>query len=411
MGARASVLSNHRGLPATATNTDRYDHGQDSLPVVLNEPDLGITFNRVGNQLDLLSWKGQVNLDKGIHDQLPPPEVGALSEQFPFTEGSVIESFTFDEIYDNGSSMKDADAVRTDEGSLWQLPSGIGSSFAAEDGFQQNDKSLEEAINCPLLIAQSSSLSDILKESFKKSDSFTRWMNKELGEVDDSQIKSSSGVYWTSEETDNIIEVSSQDQFTVDPVLAEKQLFSICDISPSSTYAGSKTRVIISGRFLNSNEVKRRKWSCMFGEVEVPAEVLADGTLRCFSPSHKPGRVPFYVTCSNRLACSEVREFEFRSSDSQYMDAPNPHVATNITYLQMRLDNLLSLGQDKYQATVSNITKDMVDFSKKINSLMADNDSWSELLKLTDDNGLVNYDEHDQDAHGWTALHWAAFCG
>ncbi|KAJ1298425.1 hypothetical protein BS78_01G452300 [Paspalum vaginatum] len=482
MGARASVLSsffpapavgNHHGLPATATNTEIYDHGQDSLPVVLNEPDLGIAFNMADNQLYLLSWKGQINLDKGIYHQLPPPEVGVPSEQFPFNEGSVIESFTFDEIYDNGSSIKDADAVGTDEGSLWQLPGGTDSLFAAEDGFQQNDKSLEEAVNYPLLKAQSSRLSDILKESFKKSDSFTRWMNKELGEVDDSQIKSSSGVYWNSEETDNnIIAVSIQDQFTVDPVLAENQLFSIFDISPSWTHAGSKTRVVISGRFFNSNEVKRCKWSCMFGEVEVPAEVLDDGTLRCFSPLHKRGRVPFYVTCSNRLACSEVREFEFRSSDSQHMDAPNPLVATNITYLQMRLDNLLSLGQDKYQATVSNITKDMFDFSKKINSLMADNDSWSQLLKLADDNGLVNDDEQDQffekhmkdklhiwlvhkagdggkgpsvldeegqgvlhlaaalgyewamrptifagvninfrDDHGWTALHWAAFCG
>uniref|UniRef100_A0A0A9CXW5 Uncharacterized protein n=1 Tax=Arundo donax TaxID=35708 RepID=A0A0A9CXW5_ARUDO len=210
----------------------------------------------------------------------------------------------------------------------------------------------------------------------------------------------------------------------------------------------------------------------MFGEVEVPAEILADGTFRCYSPSHKPGRVPFYVTCSNRLACSEIREFEFRPSDSQYMDAPSPHGATNKTYLQMRLDNLLSLGQDEYQVTVSNATKEMIDLSKKISSLVTENDPWSELLKLADNNELVANDEQDQlfekcikeklhiwlvhkagddgkgpsvldeegqgvlhlaaalgydwairptitagvninfrDAHGWTALHWAAFCG
>ena len=107
---------------------------------------------------------------------------------------------------------------------------------------------MEETINYPLLKTQSSGLSDILKDSFKKSDSFTRWMNKELGEVDDSQIRSSSGVYWNSEETDNIIEASScdqLDQFTVDPVLAQDQLFSISDFSPSWTYAGSKTRVCL----------------------------------------------------------------------------------------------------------------------------------------------------------------------
>ncbi|KAG0552420.1 hypothetical protein BDA96_01G505800 [Sorghum bicolor] len=445
----------------------------DALPGALNEPGLGVGFNGADNQVDPSSLNGLVKPDQGIL-QMSPPQSTVPSELFPFAEGHGIESFTFDEVYGNGLSIKDADVIGTDEESVWQLPGAI-SSFPPEDSFQQNDRSLEENINYPLLKTQSSSLSEMLKDSFKKSDSFTRWMSKALGEVDDSQIKSSSGVYWNSEETDNIIEASSRDQldqFTLDPVLAQDQLFSIDDFSPSWTYAGSKTRVLITGRFLNSNEIQRCKWSCMFGEVEVPAEVSADGTLRCYSPSHKPGRVPFYVTCTNRLACSEIREFEFRPSVTQYMDAPSPHGATNKTYLQMRLDDLLSLGHNEYQATVSNPTKEMVDLSKKISSLMTSNDSWSKLLKLASDNEPATDHNQDQffekrlkeklhiwlvhkardggkgpnvlddegqgvlhlaaalgydwvirptvsagvninfrDAHGWTALHWAAFCG
>ncbi|PUZ42444.1 hypothetical protein GQ55_9G582700 [Panicum hallii var. hallii] len=466
----APFVGNHQGFLSTATTTDLYSHGQDALPVALNEPALGIALNGADNQLDPSSLNGLP--DQGVH-RMPPSQITDPSKQFPFTEGPGIESFTFGEVY-NGLGIKDADTVDTDEESLWQLPGAI-SSFPTEDSFQQNGRSLEETINYPLLKTQSSGLSDILKDSFKKSDSFTRWMSKELGEVDDSQIRSSSGVYWNSEETDNIIEASSRDQldqFTVDPVLAQDQLFSISDFSPSWTYAGSKTRVLITGRFLNSYEVQRCKWSCMFGEVEVPAEISADGTLRCYSPSHKPGRVPFYVTCSNRLACSEIREFEFRPSNSKHMDVPSPHDDANKTYLQMRLDDLLSLGQDEYQATVSNPTKEMIDLTKKISSLMTDNDSWSELLKLACDNELATDDKQDQffenrlkeklhiwlvhkagdggkgpsvldeegqgvlhlaaalgydwairptisagvsinfrDAHGWTALHWAAFCG
>ncbi|RCV46154.1 hypothetical protein SETIT_9G510100v2 [Setaria italica] len=469
----APSVGNHQGFLATTTTTDFYSHGQDALPVALNEPGFGIAFDEADNQLDPSSLNGLVKPDQGVH-RMAPPQIADPSKQFPFTEGSGIESFTFDEVYSNGLSIKDADTVGTDEESLWQLPGAI-SSFPTEDSSQQNGRSLEEAINHPLLKTQSSSLSDILKDSFKKNDSFTRWMSKELGEVDDSPIKSSSGVYWNSEDTDNIIEASSRDQldqFTVDPVVAQDQLFSIFDFSPSWAYAGSKTRVLITGRFLNSDEVQRCKWSCMFGEVEVPAEISADGTLRCYSPSHKPGRVPFYVTCSNRLACSEIREFEFRPSNSQHIDGPTPHDIANKTYLQMRLDDLLSLGQDEYQATVSNPTKDMIDLSKKISSLMTDNDSWSELLKLAGDNELATDDKQDQffenrvkeklhiwlvhkagdggkgpsvldeegqgvlhlaaalgydwairptisagvsinfrDAHGWTALHWAAFCG
>jgi calmodulin-binding transcription activator len=232
-------------------------------------------------------------------------------------------------------------------------------------------------------------------------------------------------------------------------------------------------QIFITGRILNNIQViERCKWSCMFGEVEVPAEMLMDGSLLCYSPPHKPGRVPFYITCSNRLACSEVREFEFRPTDSKYMDAPSPHGATNKVYFQIRLDKLLSLGPDEYQVTISNPSLEVIDLSKKISSLMMNNDEWSNLLKLADDNEISTDDQNDRfaenlikeklhfwllnkvavggkgpsvlddegqgalhlaaalgydwairptvsanvninfrDVHGWTALHWAAFCG
>jgi len=118
---------------------------------------------------------------------------------------------------------------------------------ASENSFpQQNDGSLEAAIGYPFLKTQSSNLSDILKDSFKKTDSFTRWMSKELPEVEDSQIHSSSGGFWSTEEANNIIEASSReplDQFTVSPMLSQDQLFSIVDFAPNWTYVGSKTKV------------------------------------------------------------------------------------------------------------------------------------------------------------------------
>ncbi|XP_010229054.1 calmodulin-binding transcription activator 3 isoform X2 [Brachypodium distachyon] len=469
----ASSVGNHQGLQATATNTGFYSYDQDNLPVVPNESGHGIPFNGPNGQFDLSSWNEMTKPDKGIH-QMPPYGTHVPPEQSPFTEVPGIESFTFDEVYSNGLGIKDNSHADTDAEPLWQLPSAIGGSFATVDSFQQINGFLEEAINYPLLKTQSSNLSDILKDSFKKSDSFTRWMTKELADVDDSQIKPSSE-YWNSEDADNIIGASSHDQldqFTLGPMLAQDQLFSIIDFSPSWAYAGAKTRILVTGKFLKPDEVIRFKWSCMFGEIEVPAEILADGTLGCYSPSQKTGRVPFYVTCSNRLACSEVREFEYRPSNSQYMDAPSLHGARNKTYLQMRLDKLLSLGPDEFHATLSNNTKELIDLNRKINLLMKNNDSWSELLKLAGDNELVIEDKQDQflencirdklhiwllhkagdggkgpgvldkegqgvlhlaaalgydwairptitagvninfrDARGWTALHWAAFCG
>ena len=130
----------------------------------------------------------------------------------------------------------------------FQLPSATDSTFATVDSFEQNNKLLGEAINFPVLKTQSSNLSDILTNSRKKSDSFTRWMSKDLAEVDDSHVKASSAVYWTSEDAYTIIGASSRDQldqFTLDPMVAQDQLFSITEFFPSWTYAGSKTRVCL----------------------------------------------------------------------------------------------------------------------------------------------------------------------
>jgi calmodulin-binding transcription activator len=59
-------------------------------------------------------------MNPDIH-QMSQPQISLPSEQFPFTEGPGIKSFTFDEIYSSGLSIKDADGAGTDEGSLWQV--------------------------------------------------------------------------------------------------------------------------------------------------------------------------------------------------------------------------------------------------------------------------------------------------
>jgi calmodulin-binding transcription activator len=129
---------------------------------------------------------------------------------------------------------------------VFQLSGATGDMPVMENNLPQNDGSLEAAIGYPFLKTQSFSLSDILQDSFKKSDSFTRWMSKELAEVEDSQIQSSSGVYWSTEEADRIIEASSREplgQFTVGPMILQDQLFSIVDFAPTWTYVDSKTKV------------------------------------------------------------------------------------------------------------------------------------------------------------------------
>eukprot|EP00268_Persea_americana_P020494 TRINITY_DN2066_c0_g1_i4.p1 TRINITY_DN2066_c0_g1~~TRINITY_DN2066_c0_g1_i4.p1 ORF type:complete len:1029 (+),score=221.63 TRINITY_DN2066_c0_g1_i4:351-3437(+) len=160
----------------------------------------------------------------------------------------------------------------------------------------------------------------------KKLDSFGRWMNNEIGkDCDDSLMASDSCNYWNTLDTQNddkeVSSLSRQMQLDVDslgPSLSQVQLFSILDFSPDWAFIGFETKVLISGTFLGGMESRNTaRWCCMFGEVEVPAEVLAVNTLRCQAPAHVPGRVPFYVTSSDRLACSEVREFEYRDNPSE----------------------------------------------------------------------------------------------
>lgn len=210
----------------------------------------------------------------------------------------------------------------------------------------------------------------------------------------------------------------------------------------------------------------------MFGELEVPAEVLSGGVLCCHAPPHKAGLVPFYVTCSNRLACSEIREFEYRAGPSQDIDFTDiPGDDSFEVHLQKRLQNLLLMGpMDGNHNSSDNIAekKEVVD---KIISLMEaeDNQMATFLLKTDTSQCKVTGEQHIEkwlkenffswllqkvtedgkgpsvvddggqgvlhlaaalgfnwalkpimisgvsidfrDVNGWTALHWAALCG
>jgi len=95
-------------------------------------------------------------------------------------------------------------------------------------------------------------------EGLKKYDSFSRWMSNELGEVDDSHLQSTSGVYWSTIEGESVGDVSSMsnqeqlDSYLVNPSISQEQLFSIVDFSPSWAYTGLETKVCDETRdFLN----------------------------------------------------------------------------------------------------------------------------------------------------------------
>jgi hypothetical protein len=219
-------------------------------------------------------------------------------------------------------------------------------------------------------------------------------------------------------------------------------------------------------------DVAKCNWSCMFGEVEVPAEILANGVLCCCAPPHAVGQVPFYVTCSNRLACSEVREFDYRVGSTKDIDIAVIYGGTtNEMFLYLRLEKLLSLrsisptshfveGVTVKQDLISKIIslKDEDEYYQMVETTsqkdLSQHEVKEHLLKMLmkeklyswllhkvsedgkgpsvlDDEGqgvihlaaALGYDWaikpivtaevsiNFRDINGWTALHWAAFCG
>ena len=202
---------------------------------------------------------------------------------------------------------------------------------------------------------------------------------------------------------------------------------------------------------MSPSEISKYNWSCMFGEVEVPAEVTGNGVLCCYSPSHSAGRVPFYVTCSNRFACSQVREFEFLAESENVNNINICESSVKERHLLVRLEKLLSIRSLTGSGSV------FYDINKKptidkISLLMEDElcygvdrrfkeivagwllDKVNEEGKgpnILDQNGqgllhlaaALGFDwiipptiaagvsVNFRDVNGWTALHWAASCG
>lgn len=108
-------------------------------------------------------------------------------------------------------------------------------------------------------------------------------------------------------------------------------------------------QVLITGDFLcNPSE---SSWAVMFGNVEVPLEIVQEGVLRCQTPQHCTGKVIMCITSGNRESCSEVREFEFRvkhDTSSFFPTSPttDPAVSCEELLLVAKLSQMLLSGDN-----------------------------------------------------------------
>ncbi|TYJ00253.1 hypothetical protein E1A91_A13G074400v1 [Gossypium mustelinum] len=398
------------------------------------------------NALELPKW----SMDSSSNFDLPFDS--KLFEQSAHDFQNTLEEFAGHGVFNDRPLHKNLQmqSINADSHSVWRT-------------YPDNDMHLDGNVNYALSLKKS--LLDG-EESLKKVDSFSRWVTKELGEVDNLQMQSSSGIAWSTVECGSV-----SDDASLSPSLSHDQLFSIVDFSPKWAYIDLKTEVLIIGTYLRSQEqVAKYNWSCMFGEVEVPAEVIADGILSCYAPPHSVGQVPFYVTCSNRLACSEVREFDYRAGFTKDINILDIYDIASREML-MRFERLLSLKSSNYPNHHSEGVREKQELITKIISMREEEEchwivdpssdkdvsqqkekdcllqklmkeklySWLLHKIMEDGKGPNVLDEKGQgvlhlaaalgydwaikptvtagvsinfrDANGWTALHWAAFCG
>ncbi|KAF5201932.1 Calmodulin-binding transcription activator [Thalictrum thalictroides] len=123
--------------------------------------------------------------------------------------------------------------------------------------------------------------------------------------------------------------------------LAQTQKFSIQEISPERGYTTENTKVIITGYFLC--DPSTCAWACMFGNIEVPVQIIQEGVLRCHAPPNIPGKVNLCITSGNRVSCSEVREFEYfvKPSNCSYSSEEEPTKSTEELLLLVRFAHML----------------------------------------------------------------------
>nr|GMD97998.1 calmodulin-binding transcription activator 4 [Ipomoea batatas] len=160
--------------------------------------------------------------------------------------------------------------------------------------------------------------------------------------------------------------------------IAQKQKFTIKEISPDWGYATAATKVVIIGSFLC--DPSESEWVCMFGDVEVPVQIIQEGVIRCQAPPHLPGKVNLCITTGNRESCSEVREFEYRVESTSKINSTVPETQCNNKspeelLLLIRFGQMLLSDGSNGQIDSSGLGNDYLEKVK------AAEDSWSQVIE------------------------------
>ncbi|XP_022991382.1 LOW QUALITY PROTEIN: calmodulin-binding transcription activator 4-like [Cucurbita maxima] len=157
-------------------------------------------------------------------------------------------------------------------------------------------------------------------------------------------------------------------------IVAQVQKFTIRQIVPEQGYATESTKVIIIGSFLC--DPSKAPWACMFGDIEVPLQVVQNGVLCFEAPPHLPGKVAFFITSGNREPCSEVREFEYKMNVCSHCQSHSSGATKSPEELLLLVRLVQLLLSDSLMQKF-----DEVDSEVRSNNLKAGDDQWSSLIE------------------------------
>lgn len=135
-------------------------------------------------------------------------------------------------------------------------------------------------------------------------------------------------------------------------------------------------QIIIIGSFLCDSSESR--WHCMLGDMEVPAEIIQEGVIRCVAPPHPPGKVTLCITSGNRESCSEVREFEYQVKTVSLAESNS-----SLTESTKSADELLLLVRfaQMLLSDSSSMQKTDITEPETPRKLVADDDSWGSVIE------------------------------
>ncbi|KVH95718.1 Ankyrin repeat-containing protein [Cynara cardunculus var. scolymus] len=166
--------------------------------------------------------------------------------------------------------------------------------------------------------------------------------------------------------------------------ISQEQKFTIREISPGWGYATESTKVLIIGTF--TCDPTKCDWTCMFGDIGVPVDIIQDGVICCQAPPCLPGKVTVCITSGNQEACSEISEFEYRDKPNSYGHANSiekeSHWSLEELLILVRLVQMLLSDQvtQKRESTRTDL----------LASSMAGEDTWGQVIEALLDGSLAS---------------------